>query len=388
MKNINKLSISLFALVLLAPSFIFGATLKADEEISIKKGENIVDNLYLAGGSVTVNSLISGDLFTAGGQVIISEDVTDDMAILGGTVTILGDAGGDIRVAGGNIIIAGNVAGDLIVTGGTVTVASGVVIGKDLVMAGGQISFDGEVLGDAQIAGGVATINGHIKGNLKAVIAEKLTLGAGSTVDGNIEYSAKKAEMLDVQDGAVITGEISYEKRDATETEKDLKGLKYFILATLGLFLLLKLATLIIIGFILAWLFKDFSNSLVRKAIQKPMQMLGKGFVAIVVIPAAAILLLITLFGIPLGIIAILVYSILLTLAGLYSGIVFGVWVNNLISKRDKIAITWKNILGGIFLLALLGFIPFIGWIIALIVFLITLGSLADTLHKKVWKER
>ncbi|MBU4536466.1 hypothetical protein KJ603_00295 [Patescibacteria group bacterium] len=347
MKNINKFLASFFAFLVLVPVFVLGATLKADNEVSINKGDSIEDNLYLAGGTVSVNGLIFGDLMTVGGQVIISEDVSEDIIIVGGNITILGNAGGDVRVAGGNILIAGNVAGDLIVTGGTVIVSSDVSIGKDLVIAGGQISFDGELMGDAKVAGGIITINGHIKGNLEAKIDEKLTLGEGAVIDGSLEYSARKAEMLEVNDKATVIGEVIYEQIEVVKKD-EANGLKNFLFVVVGIFVLFKISALIIIALILTWLFKKFSNTVVKEAIQNPMVMLGKGFVTLIIVPVAAIILFVTLFGIPLGMAALFVYGLLMVLSAVYTGVVFGIWVNMLISKKDKIVINWKNVIGGI----------------------------------------
>ncbi|MBU1046468.1 hypothetical protein KKH36_01660 [Patescibacteria group bacterium] len=387
MKNINKFLASFFAFVVLAPVFVLGATLKANDEVSINKGDNIEDNLYIAGGTVSINGSIFGDLMSVGGQIIVSEDVSEDITIAGGNITILGNAGGDIRVFGGNILIAGNVAGDLIVTGGTVNISSDVSIGKDLVVAGGQVSLDGDVMGDAQIAGGVITINGHIFGDLDAKIDQKLTLGEGSIIDGNLEYSARKGEMLEVNDQATVIGEVTFNAIEVIKKE-EMNGLKNFLFVAVGIFVMFKIATLMIIALILTWLFKKFSSAVVKGAIQNPMAMLGRGFVTLIIAPVAAIILFVTLFGIPLGLALLFIYGFLVVLSCVYAGVIFGIWVNMLISKKDKVVISWKNVVGGILLLCLIRLIPFVGWIIGLIAFLISLGSITHIVHKKVWGER
>jgi len=384
MNNKNKFFILVLATVILMPVFAFGATIKAGEEVTINKGNDIKDNLYISGGNVSINSIVFGDLFTAGGNIIVSGNVSEDTTAAGGTITILGNSGGDVRVAGGNILIAGDVNGEVIATGGSVTISSDSSIKKDLVIAGGQISIDGDVYGDTQIAGGVATINGYMKGNITADVNEALTIGEGAIIDGNLEYSARKAEALKISEGAIVTGEIVFKESKYAHGDKS----KNFIFAFIGVAILLKLATLILGALILVWLFRNFSNSVIKGALKNPLQKLGKGFVVLVVVPVASIILLATLFGAPFGFMAMLAYGLLICITCLYTGVVAGVWANQVINKTDKTDIAWKIIVGGVVLLTAVKLVPFIGWIIGFIVFLITLGSIAHIVHKKLWGER
>lgn len=387
MKNINKLFISVIVILILVPVFAFGATMKAGEEVFVKKGNNIEDNLYVAGGNISINGIVFGDLYALGGNILISENVTEDIIVIGGAITILGDSGGDIRVVGGNVLIVGDVKGELIVTGGSLTISSDVSVGKDLVVAGGQVSIDGDVAGDVQIAGGVVTINGHIKGNVKAKIDDKLTIGDGAVIDGNLEYSARNADALKLSENAVVKGETVYKKIESTGGI-DKSRAKNFIFAAIGAFVLFKLISFIVVALILVWLFKNFSNSVVKGVVQNPLQMFGRGFVVFVVAPVAAILLFVTLFGAPLGFMVMLSYGLLLLISGIYAGVVVGAWVSQVIRKSDKTVITWKNVVGGIVLLTVVKFVPLIGWIIGLFVFLVTIGSIANIVYKKLWGER
>ncbi|MFC1720683.1 hypothetical protein ACFL0K_00270 [Patescibacteria group bacterium] len=384
MTKLKQFFTATLAVAVLMPVLAFGATIEAGEEVFIKKGENIRDNVYAAGGNVSVSSAVFGDLLTAGGNILISENVSEDIAAAGGAITILGDSNGDVRVAGGNVLIAGDVAGDLIVAGGTVTVSSDVSIGKDLVLAGGQVLFDGNVAGDAQIAGGIVTLNGHIKGNVKADIDEKLTIGDSAVIDGTLEYGARSEEVLVISDNATITGEITFKEMERVNTE----GVKNFVFAAVGAFVLFKLISFIVVALILVLLFRNFSNKVVEKAVRKPLKMLGKGFAVLVLVPVASAILFATLFGAPLALIALSIYGLLLILSSIYGGVVVGAWLAGLISKSDRVKITWQNVIGGMFLITVVKFIPLIGWIACLLVLLVTLGSISHIASKKMWGDR
>lgn len=379
--NIKKVLLWIVSTAMIIPSFASSAILKTGEDVSIKQTDPIEENVYTAGGNVFINSKIFGDLYTVGGNVLISEDISEDIVAVGGSVTFLGDSGGDVRVVGGNVLITGNVVGDLVVAGGSVTVSSGVVIGKDLIVAGGQVVVDGDVDGDVKMAGGVATINGHVKGEIIAKIDERLRVGDGAVVDGGLVYRARTSEVLSLSDSAVVTGETVFEERKFKGHDKK-KGL----FATFAGFITLKLIALIITALALVYLFKDFSNSVVSSVRQNIFKNLGKGFIALIVAPVLIIILFITLFGIPIGMLAFLSYILLIFISGIYSGVVVGSWASSAIHKTDGLTITWKNIVVGFVLLAILHFIPIFGWVVVMCIYLATVGSIMDAIHRKLFK--
>lgn len=382
MKNINRFFAIGLVTTLLAPIAVLGATIKAGDDVSIPAGNEVRDNLYIAGGNVSIGGRVSGDLLVAGGSIVASKDVSQDMAVVGGSITVLGNSGGDVRIVGGNILITGDVAGDLIVMGGSVAVSSDVVVGKDLIIAGGQIVFDGMVRGNAQIAGGVVTLNGRVNGNVKADVGQKITLGENAAIGGKMEYRAKTADVLSKSEQAVVTGGVTWSELNPAEIS-GAKNVK-FIFAAAGALAAWKLISFIIIALVLVFLFKKFSHEVVVTAEKNPLQMLGKGFVAVVVVPVAAIILVVTLLGAALGFVALSVYGLALLFSCVYAGIVAGAWLSKVVYKTNEMTITWKNIIVGATILTVVGLIPLVGAITLLIVFLITVGSIVDVVYRNM----
>lgn len=384
MRNMKKICVALFVLAILVPSVALGATFKAGEEVSITKGNDVSDNLYVAGGNVSLSSVVSGDLYTAGGNILISETVSEDVLVLGGAVTILGDVVGDLRVVGGNVLIAGNVSGEVIAIGGTVTIPSGVLISGDVVSLGGVVSIEGDVLGDVKIFGGVASINGNVKGDVSVKVDEKFSIGSGAHIEGAVIYQSQTTEALSVDEAAIVVGEITYKEGWTKRGNADGET----ILGIISAFVFMKVVTLILLALVLVGLFKRFSHGVVVNVVQSPLRMLGKGFVTLVVTPVLALLLCVTLLGAPFAVIIMFSFGILLVLSALYASVVVGAWVSKVLKKSDELIITWKNIVGGVLLLLMISFIPLIGFIVGVCVFLLTLGSLADIVQKKLWSNR
>src|SRR2546427_8423529 len=62
----------------------------------------------------------------AGENIAFSQPLQDDLYIAGGTVTVTGTVDGDVTAAGGTGTVIGRVSGALLVAGGTVEIGGGV----------------------------------------------------------------------------------------------------------------------------------------------------------------------------------------------------------------------------------------------------------------------
>lgn len=367
----NRMSRALFVGVfvsaaLLMPVFAAAAEFRAGDQPSLASNERTAGNFYIAGGNVTSGGQVRGDLAAAGGNVLVSGPVSEDIAAAGGSITILGNAGGDMRVAGGNIIVNGQVGGDLAVAGGQVQV-SGAGVGGDVLWGGGVLRIDAPVAGNLELAGGNVFINAPVRGNVHFT-GEKLTLGSNAVIDGNLTYSSpKEAEVLN---GAVVKGTTSYEPRPSVRAFT-----KTGVLAVLSSLFLLKFIMLFASALVLGLVFKRYSATLVHTVVSQPLLELGRGFVMFAALPAASVVLLMTVIGVPLGALGLIVFGALILFASIASPIVLGSIVRRWISKSTEHDIRWTTILLGAALFTLLNAIPFVGWIAKFVILLMTAGA-------------
>jgi len=111
-----------------------------------------------------------------------------------------------------------------------------------------------------------------------------------------------------------------------------------------------------------------------------------RGFIAVVVIPIAAMLACVSIIGIPIGILLMLGYMGLLVMGAIFSVIFAGSLLHKWIKKPEGYAVSWKTILLGSVALGVVTLIPFVGWIITLGFFFMSVGAIVH-LKWRVAKE-
>ncbi len=363
----------LVLIVLCAPVFARAGVFRAGEDVGIRADERFEDDLYLAAGQLLMEGRVAGDLLAAGGSVDVGGETGADLFAVGGNVSVLGDVGDDARVAGGDVVIRGRVGGDLLALGGQVRVLGGV--GGDATIGAGTLRLDAPVSGSVRIAAGRAFLNAPIEGDVYFT-GEELVLGSGARIGGSIEYSAPKE--LVRESGALIEGGIEYS--DSGTRKRLADAAKAGAIAFLSLWFIAKTLGILISALAIGLIFRRFSSEVVSHATARTLAMLGRGFVAILVLPVASVILLVSLVGIPLGVIGLASTTALLVFASLVTPVVLGSAVHKIVAKPAEYRVDWLTILVGTLVYIVLGFIPVVGWLVIALAMLATLGAIVKIL--------
>jgi hypothetical protein len=103
------------------------------------------------------------------------------------------------------------------------------------------------------------------------------------------------------------------------------------------------------------------------------------GFALLLLTPVAAVFLLATLVGIPLGLLSIAAYLALLMVGYSATGVALGRWLLKRL-QPDRAETVGRQIgaaVGGIFLVALVGQVPILGGLVVLAALLMGMGAVA-----------
>ncbi|HED23777.1 MAG TPA: hypothetical protein ENN91_01470 [Firmicutes bacterium] len=245
-------------------------------------------------------------------------------------------------------------------------------------MAGNTISIAGPIGQDYYGAANTSTVTGsvgrHIRASMSNLIVDApvggdmtlfvgdLSLGPRADVSGSITYTSEKEAVVDST--AIIGGSV---KRLDPPAETGTGSARHSFWSFIRPVLSMLLAALILV-----LLFPVVTGGSAVKIKEKPWPSIGIGALIVFVAPLVALILMLTVFGLPVGIITILLYIALIYLVRVVSGYFLAMIVFERFGKR--LHPLWIALIG-VFVLSLLIKIPYVGWIINLASVLFAAGA-------------
>lgn len=331
--------------------------------------EAVSDDLYVAGGTVSVTGDVDGDVTTVGGTITLSGPVTGGVVGAGGNVSIRGSVGRNIRAAAGALVLGGPVGTDAVLAGGSINVERPSQIGRDLVVAGGSVELAGTVRRNAFITGGAITIGGTVDGNIEAH-GDRIVLLPTARITGTVTYSADQP--IEIQSGAQVAGQVTRVDRPAGG-RSILNPAARLRLRFAGR--ILEALWLLVLGLVLVAITPRGVRAVADRVGGRFGVSLLTGFILMVVVPVASVLLLITIVGIPVALALLLLY-----IATFYPALIFvAAWLGDILGRwlrrEGRISPSVGVIAGTIVLVILVG-LPYVGWIFRLIALCVGFGAL------------
>ncbi|HET7898176.1 MAG TPA: hypothetical protein VFL47_10910 [Flavisolibacter sp.] len=350
----------------------------------------VFEDLYVAGGTVTINAPIHGDLVVAGGTIYINDSVLNDLLLAGGTVHINGYVADDIRCAGGELHILKNVGGDLVITGGRVDIAKEVTITGGLITGDGEITVNGRVIGPVRSTAGVFRFNGEANSNFdfrggqlfmngrvrgpSVIAAGEMEIGSQAAFQNGVRYWTKHRPP-DFQQSLKNGGAVYDPSLKITSSSWYLLG------HSTAFGLIWYLSTVFLFLVLIQYFFRNSFSKAADSLEQSMLKSLGFGFLFFAGVPFAIGLLLITVIGIPIGLILMFLYIVLVLLATVIASLVFANWYNHRFGKAWGF---WQIILASLamfVLFKLVTFTPFLGWVIMIMIACISFGALVRNIN-------
>ncbi len=360
----KKLLLVLAILIVTAP-ISSAASFETGEHFVLTEQSN--DDQYILAGNGNIEADVLGDLYIAGGSVVVNGNVLEDLVVAGGKVTVAGDVAGDLRIIGGQVQIYGNVGDDVVVAGGQVDLGKDSRVGGSFQTTSGVVTIDGEVEEDVRGMFGMLFLNGTVARDVIITVEDSLGISELANVGGDLKYSALLE--ASIPEG-VVKGDIEFNK---FEREGVVESLTFFSF--------IQKILSFVSALILMLLFVIFSpKPLVQSAEltrENILRSFGIGLLTVIGAVIGSILLMITVVGIP---IALIVFALMLV-AFYFVKIFVAAWLASYVFnyKRKKIWVKPRYFLAlsiALLVYYLIGIIPYIGWFINIILFLIGIGSL------------
>ena len=361
-------------LLALTASPVLALDARAGDTIAVADGEEVDEDLYLAGRTVTCNGDIGADVFAAGQTITVGGDIANGITGAGQTIVINGDVGHGARLAGNTIDVTGRVGRDVLVAGATVTIAAGAEIVDDLYLAANQAVVDGEIGGNLKGGCEHLFIGGTVAGDVQIEVAQ-LTIQPGARIDGNLTYTAQ--DEAEIPAGTVM-GDVQFTQRTRNEAEGAARGLEalapFLFFAGLTWKIITFLMALITgIVLILVWPGAMAATSDAIRTRTGPVA--GWGAIGLFVTPIAAIVVCLTVVGLPLGLITLVLWGILLYLSQLPVALVIGHLILSHSRPLEGTGLMIGSLALGLLILELIKAIPFIGFLVSIAIALFGIGA-------------
>lgn len=264
-------------------------------------------DVYAAGGDVHPGGPIRGDFGAAGGKVALDEPVAGKAWLAGGAVEARAPVGGSLHVAAGDAVVDDVVGGRLVVAGGQVAVGPEAVIGGTARLYGGRVTVAGRIDGDLHVSGRRVILNGQVRGDV-SVRADTVELGPDARIGGMLRYSARNELRRD--EGAVVGGIVRQRGRSTGDSKVVSRG--FDVPSPLRIGALVSLLPLLACGAAFLFLVPRLGGQAADTLADGPLGALALGIVVALAVPVVAVLLCITVLGIPLGVLLLLAYPVLL----------------------------------------------------------------------------
>lgn len=325
---------------------------------------DLANDRFVAGGTVRQETPVGGDLFGMAGTFDLAASVRGDAVLAGGDVRVRDTVGRDLYAGGGNVRVDGAVAGSAHLAGGNVEVSRAGRIGGNLSVAGGSIEIRGPVDGNVDAAGGDVVIDSDIAGDVRFA-GGGIELGPNARIGGRLVH--RGPDNIRRDPAAQVSGGVERGKASRVHSRRD-AGHGAGWLWTLGL---------IALAGLIAGIFPVGSQRLGERLRGEPALALAFGFVALVCVPVAAVILMITIIGIPVALAVLLLYFLILIVGYAAAAVVIGDTALARLRSQDAARVGWRVAAAmlAMLVLALLGRIPFVGSLVVFAALLAGVGA-------------
>jgi cytoskeletal protein CcmA (bactofilin family) len=378
MLGLSKIEILLTIIAVLLTLFnfdaCFGTDFRAGENFFFSDTLTINDDLIIAGNTIKSSAIIKGDFFSASYRLVQNGIVEGSVIAFAKDVDISGQVNGSVSGFGQNINVNGKVNRNLIGFFSALNIKPDADIGGDVTAFGGELTLDGKIGKGLRGSVGTLIISGIVNGDV-SVKADKIILMPTAKILGDFKYKSQK--QAKIESGASVSGQTFWTKEEAKKEKKpkDVFTLKSII--TEILFLL----ALMITGIVLTLIFKKNAYQAKRAVTASFLKSLGWGFVFMVCIPIAIIILIVTILGIPIAIISLFAYAVLIYIAKIPVATALGEKIIKAFGKQGEPSLIPSMLLGLIVLTILLN-IPYLEWLIYFVVLFTGFGAIL-TSHKQ-----
>ncbi len=358
----------------------FALPLAAETAVS-----NTGTDTFVAGASVTQTLDAPGDAFVAGRSAVARGSVEGDLHISGFDVSVSAETAQDLYAVGATVVVRGSTLQDLTAAGFTVRTEKSSDTQGNARLFGNSVTVEGTVNGALTSTARALVLNGVVEGDMR-VLANTITFGPDAKVNGTLTYSTPKK--LDVPDRVASGDRVVFEQATPSRAWKELSELNkvrdipvFPTVASLFMGFVISLLFFLVLGALALGFVPDRLERLRRTAIERAGYALVFGVIGLSIMFGMVPVTAMTIIGLPFVPIVFLAIIVTWTIGYALGAYAVGMRLYSGLGGAESVTNTTRLLVlaGSLTVIALLNFIPFVGWVANYTLVLLGIGAMAES---------
>lgn len=346
------------------------------------------DDTFFAGAQVNQAVNTSGDTFISARSAKVSGASQGDLHVSGFDVSVSADANEDLYAAGATVVIRGSVGEDLTAAAFSLrTESTSRTQGNARLMAN-SVTVEGPVGGALSVMGRDVILNAEINGDVR-VFAQTLSFGPDAVVNGTLTYSTE--EKMSVPTRVAAANRVEFEKFSGGRVWEEWQNVGedmpvFPTFASMFFGFLISLFFFLVLGAIMLAFMPKRLRRMRRSIAEAPGQTLILGVIGLSMLIGMVPITAMTIVGLPFVLIVILALVVAWTLGyalGAYS-VAMRVWTGLGGADDPSNGIRLMVLAAAITCVALLNFIPFVGWVVNYALVLLGIGAMTRAVFQSL----
>lgn len=344
---------------------------RSDSTITVAAGETVDDTLLAAAETVLIKGTIKGDLVAVGNRVDIDGTIEGNLITFAESISIKGSIGGLVLGAGNTVELeSARVAGDLWAAGEKLSVDDDSELARNALLASENAVVEATIGKDLYTFTELLELDGSVGEDLES-FSERIRLLDGAHVQGDANLRLESSDQLERADGARIDGELTF-----SDLPEEIEPRNRYTQGEFYLWQLARIVSAVLAGLLLLWLVPYFRTVTIGSGVDG-LKTAGIGLLALIGVPIAAVLIAITLIGLPVSAFAFVGWLAAIYLAKIVVGAFIGRALLSNTRFRDN---TLLVLLAGITSIIVIVNIPMVGGLISFVLTIVGIGLIAQRL--------
>jgi len=353
------LTIALLIATFLMTPKVFAQELRTAENYNLPKEQTITSSVATSSNTQRVLGTIEGNFYCTGQDVVITGTVTGNVFCASSSLKVSGQIDGDLFSLAQDLEISGQIDGSVIAFSSDIKLTETAKIRQDLTVAATNASLSGVISRDLIISATTASSNAIIGRDFKADVGSLVLYGDG-VIKGNLTITSNNDVKL--EGNAKVDGNTNRKPQTASTAA----GVAIGVLSMVGFLL-----SLLLVSMITVLIMPNFYEKTYTQIHTKTASTFGWGLFNLLITPIIIVLIMLTVFGIPLaGLIAVAwILSLML------SGPILAYYIGKRIKKKSSPVV--MMLIGSLVVLALY-LVPIVNIVVGLIVGVVGSGALFE----------